>query len=70
VVCTDTAVTFDTTLIIDTTLTIDTTITVDTLATVIRHYALVRLGSPDTVSGTVTVEAWFQRIGDLRLIEH
>jgi hypothetical protein len=70
VVCTDTAVAFDTTLIIDTTSTIDTTIAVDTLATVIRHYALVRLGSPDTVSGAVPVEAWFQRISDLRLIEH
>ena len=70
VVCTDTAVTFDTTFIIDTTSTIDTTIAVDTLATVIRHHALVRFGSPDTLSGTVPVEAWFQRISNLRLIQH
>jgi len=70
VVCTDTAIAFDTTLVIDTALTIDTTIAVDTLATVIRRYALVRFGSPDAVSGTVPVEAWFQRIHDLRLIQH
>jgi hypothetical protein len=70
VVCTDTAVAFDTTLVIDTTSTIDTTIAVDTLATVIRHYALVRFRRPDTVSGTVQVESWFQRIRDLRLIQH
>jgi hypothetical protein len=70
VVCTDTAVAFDTVLVIDTTSTIDTTTTVDTIATVIRRYALVRFGSPDTVSGTVPVEAWFQRIQGLRLIQH
>jgi hypothetical protein len=55
VVCTDTIVTADTT---------------DTIVTVSRHYALVRLGSPDTVSGTVQVETWFQRIKGLRLIQH
>jgi hypothetical protein len=55
VVCTDTTVTADTT---------------DTVVTVSRHYALVRLGSPDTVSGTVQVETWFQRIKGLRLIQH
>jgi hypothetical protein len=55
VVCTDTTVTADTT---------------DTFVTVNRHYALVRFGSPDTVSGTVQVETWFQRISDLRLIQH
>ena len=69
-VCTDTIVTFDTTLTIDTTTTIDTTVTIDTLRTVTRHYALVKLGSPDIASGTVPVETWFQRIGDLRLIQH
>jgi hypothetical protein len=58
VVCTDTIVTADTT---------DTT---DTFVSVSRHYALVRLGRPDTVTGTVQVEAWFQRISDLRLIQH
>lgn len=55
VVCTDTIVIADTT---------------DTLVTVTRHYALVKLGSPDTVSGTVQVETWFQCITDLRLIQH
>jgi len=64
VVCTDTAVTFDTTV------TVDSIVTVDTFVTVIRHYALLRLGSPDTVSGTVPVETWFQRIRNLRLIQH
>jgi hypothetical protein len=48
----------------------DTTVTADTFVMVSRHYALVRLGSPDTVSGTVQVETWFQRISDLRLIQH
>jgi len=70
VVCTDTIVAFDTTLVIDTTVTIDTTFIVDTLAKVSRHYALVRFGSPDTVNGTVPIEAWFQRVSDLRLIQH
>jgi hypothetical protein len=70
VVCTDTAVAFDTILVIDTTSVIDTTIKVDTLATVVRHYALMRFSNPDTVSGTVQVETWFQRISDLRLIQH
>jgi len=55
VVCTDTIVTADTT---------------DTLRTVSRHYALVRLGSPDVSSGTVQVETWFQLIQGLRLIQH
>lgn len=55
VVCTDTTVFADTT---------------DTFATVSRHYALVRLGSPDTVSGTVQLETWFQPIKGLRLIQH
>ena len=55
VVCTDTIVTADTT---------------DTFVTVSRHYALVKLGSPDAVSGTVQVETWFQAIRDLRLIQH
>ena len=55
VVCTDTIVIADTT---------------DTIVTVSRHYALVRLGSPDTVSGTVQVETWFQPIKGLRLIQH
>jgi hypothetical protein len=64
VVCTDTAVTFDTTV------TVDSTVTVDTLVTVVRHYGLARFGRPDTVSGTVQVETWFQRIRDLRLIQH
>jgi len=44
--------------------------TTDTLGTVARHYALVKLGSPDTASGRVQVETWFQRIKDLRLIQH
>ncbi len=70
VVCTDTTVTFDTIPIIDTTSIIDTTFVVDTIATPVRHYALVRLGSPDAVSGTVPVETWFQLISDLRLIQH
>jgi len=70
VVCTDTAIAFDTILVIDTSSTIDTTITVDTIASVIRRYALVRFGSPDTVRGTVQVETWFQAILDLRLIQH
>lgn len=64
VVCTDTAVTFDTTV------TVDSTITVDTLVAVIRHYALVKLSSPDFANGTVHVESWFQRIRNLRLIQH
>jgi len=55
VVCTDTIVTADTT---------------DTFVTVSRHYALVKFGSPDVVSGTVQVETWFQRIKNLRLIQH
>ena len=55
VVCTDTIVTSDTT---------------DTFVTVSRHYALVKLGSPNVASGTVQVETWFQRISDLRLIQH
>lgn len=54
----------------DTTVTIDTTVAIDTLVTVNRRYALVRLGSPDTVSGTVQVETWFQPIKGLRLIQH
>ncbi len=70
VVCTDTAIAFDTTLVIDIAQTIDTTIAVDTLATVIRHYALVKFGATDTVNGTVPIEAWYQRIGNLRLIQH
>ena len=44
--------------------------TTDTLGTVSRHYALVKLGSPDIASGRVQVETWFQRIKDLRLIQH
>jgi hypothetical protein len=60
-VCTDTIVTIDTAAAAD---------SVDTLRTVSRHYALVRLGSPDTVSGTVQVETWFQPIKGLRLIQH
>jgi hypothetical protein len=55
VVCTDTIIIADTT---------------DTFVTVTRHYALLKLGSPDTVSGTVQVETWFQPISDLRLIQH
>jgi len=35
-----------------------------------RHYALVKLGRPDTANGTVEVETWFQLIKDLRLIQH
>jgi hypothetical protein len=61
VVCTDTIVTIDTTAAADST---------DTLRTTSRHYALVRFGSPDVVSGTVTVESWFQPIDGLRLIQH
>jgi hypothetical protein len=64
VVCTDTVVAFDTTV------TVDSTVTVDTLVTVVRRYGLARFGSPDTASGTVQVETWFQRIRDLRLIQH
>jgi hypothetical protein len=41
----------------------------DTLGTG-RYYALVKLGSPDTVNGTVQVETWLQRIKGLRLIQH
>lgn len=52
---------------IDTIVTVDTT---DTIVAVSRHYALVRLGSPDVANGTVQVETWFQRIKDLRLIQH
>ncbi len=55
VVCTDTIFFADTT---------------DTFTTVERHYAIARFGSPDTVTGTVQVETWFQRIRDLRLIQH
>jgi hypothetical protein len=55
VVCTDTLFFADTT---------------DTFATVSRHYAIARFGSPDTVAGTVPVETWFQRISNLRLIQH
>jgi hypothetical protein len=61
VVCTDTFVTVDTT---------DTIGTTDTLVAVRRHYALVKLGRPDFGNGTVQVETWFQRISDLRLIQH
>lgn len=42
----------------------------DTFVTVVRHYAIARFGSPDTVTGTVQVETWFQRISNLRLIQH
>jgi len=55
VVCTDTTITADTT---------------DTFVTVSRHYALVRLGSPDVPRGAVQVETWFQCVKDLRLIQH
>jgi hypothetical protein len=55
VVCTDTVFLADTT---------------DTFVTVSRHYAIARFGRPDTLTGTVQVETWFQRISDLRLIEH
>lgn len=41
----------------------------DTLGTG-RCYALVKVGSPDIVNGTVQVEAWFQVITGLRLIQH
>jgi hypothetical protein len=61
VVCTDTFVTVDIT---------DTIGTTDTLVAVRRHYALVKLGRPDFGNGTVQVETWFQRISDLRLIQH
>jgi hypothetical protein len=44
--------------------------TLDTFATVSRHYAIARFGSPNTADGTVQVETWFQRIGNLRLIQH
>jgi hypothetical protein len=64
VVCTDTAIT------IDTTVAVDSVITIDTFVSVIRHYALVKLGSPDVANGTVQIETWFQRISDLRLIQH
>jgi hypothetical protein len=41
----------------------------DTLGS-FRHYALVKLSAPDTVSGTIRVETWFQLIKGLRLIQH
>jgi hypothetical protein len=41
----------------------------DTLGS-FRHYALVKLSSPDTSNGTVRVETWFQLIKGLRLIQH
>ena len=41
----------------------------DTLGTG-RYYALVKLGSPDVVNGTVQLETWFQLIRGLRLIQH
>lgn len=41
----------------------------DTLGTG-RCYALVKVGSPDIVNGTVKVETWFQVITGLRLIQH
>ncbi|MBN2465336.1 hypothetical protein JXD38_06905 [candidate division WOR-3 bacterium] len=44
--------------------------TTDTFATVRRHYAIAKFGRPDTIAGTVQVETWFQRISDLRLIQH
>jgi hypothetical protein len=55
VVCTDTAFFAD---------------TADTFAVVNRHYGIVRFGSPETVTGTVQVETWFQLIAGLRLIQH
>jgi hypothetical protein len=64
VVCTDTAIA------IDTTVDVDSVITIDTFISVVHHYALVKLGSPDVANGTVQVETWFQRIRDLRLIQH
>jgi len=70
VVCTDTAFTIDTTITIDTTFARDSVVTIDTFVSVVHHYALVKLGSPDVANGTVPVETWFQRISDLRLIQH
>jgi hypothetical protein len=60
-VCTDTFVIIDST---------GTGGVADTFVRTRRHYALLKFGSPDSVSGSVRVESWFQRIGDLRLIQH
>jgi len=59
--------TFAAVVCIDTIVAADTT---DPFVTVSRHYALVKLGRPDLVNGTVPVETWFQHIADLRLIQH